>query len=166
MGRKSAGLLMYRQKAGMLEVLLIHPGGPFWTNKNVGCWSIPKGLCLEHESPFEAACREFQEETGLVPTGEFLELAEIRQTSGKRVKAWAFAGDCDPNMIKSNTFLLEYPPRSGKFQSFPEVDRADWFSIQAAKECIIKGQIALLQELEAKLGHCAIGLTADPHRLG
>lgn len=156
MGRKSAGLLMYRQKAGFLEVLLIHPGGPFWAKKDVGCWSIPKGECLEHELPFDAALREFHEETGLTPDGEFIELTEIKQTGGKRVKAWAFAGDCDPSTIHSNTFLLEFPPKSGKFQSFPEVDRADWFSIAAAKQHIVKGQIALLEELEQRLG-CPTG---------
>jgi predicted NUDIX family NTP pyrophosphohydrolase len=151
MGRKSAGLLMYRETSGGLEVFLIHPGGPFWAKKNVGCWSIPKGECLDHEAPFDAAQREFQEETGLVPRGNFMELMEIKQTSGKRVKAWAFAGDCDPTKIESNTFLLEFPPRSGKFQSFPEVDRAAWFTIEAAKQHIVKGQIALLEELEQKL---------------
>lgn len=142
---------MYRQKTGVLEVFLIHPGGPFWVKKNVGCWSIPKGECLENETPFDAARREFQEETGLVPVGDFIELAEIKQTGGKRVKAWAFEGDCDPTKVHSNTFMLEFPPRSGKFQSFPEVDRADWFSIHAAKTHIVKGQIALLEELEQKL---------------
>ncbi|MDX2239883.1 MAG: NUDIX domain-containing protein [Leptolyngbyaceae cyanobacterium bins.302] len=151
MGRKSAGLLMYRQKTGVLEVFLIHPGGPFWAKKDAGCWSIPKGECLENEAPFDAARREFQEETGLIPNGDFIELTEIKQTGGKRVKAWAFAGDCDPTEIKSNMFLLEFPPRSGKFQSFPEVDRAEWFTIEAAKAFIIKGQIALLQELQQKL---------------
>jgi predicted NUDIX family NTP pyrophosphohydrolase len=142
---------MYRQKAGLLEVFLIHPGGPFWAKKNVGCWSIPKGECLENEAPFDAAQREFQEETGLIPQGNFIELVEIKQTGGKRVKAWAFAGDCDPAQIHSNTFLLEFPPRSGKFQSFPEVDRAAWFTIPMAKHHIVKGQIALLEELEQKL---------------
>lgn len=144
---------MYREKTGVLEVFLIHPGGPFWAKKEVGCWSIPKGECLENEAPFDAACREFQEETSLVPEGDFIELTEIKQTSGKRVKAWAFAGDCDPTKVESNTFLLEYPPRSGKFQSFPEVDRADWFSIAKAKQHIVKGQIALLDELERLLKH-------------
>ncbi|MBF2027454.1 MAG: NUDIX domain-containing protein [Oscillatoriales cyanobacterium C42_A2020_001] len=148
MGRKSAGLLMYRQLAGVLEVFLIHPGGPFWAKKDFGCWSIPKGECLENEEPFDAARREFQEETGIIPTGEFVELTEIKQTGGKRVKAWAFAGDCDPTKIKSNTFLLEFPPRSGKFQSFPEVDRAAWFTVEDAKTRIVKGQIALLDELQ------------------
>lgn len=142
---------MYRRNTGLLEVLLIHPGGPFWVKKDVGCWSIPKGECLENEAPFDAARREFQEETGLIPQGEFWELAEIKQTGGKRVKAWAFEGDCDPTQIHSNTFLLEFPPRSGKFQSFPEVDRAAWFSIPTAKQHIVKGQIALLEELEQKL---------------
>lgn len=139
---------MYRLKAGEIEVLLVHPGGPFWAKKDTGCWSIPKGACLENESPFEAAQREFQEETGLIPKGEFLELAEIKQTGGKRVKAWAFAGDCDPTTLQSNMFMLEFPPKSGKFQSFPEVDRAAWFAIEVAKTHIVKGQIALLEELE------------------
>lgn len=142
---------MYRFKQGKLEVLLVHPGGPFWTKKDAGCWSIPKGACLENEDLFDAARREFQEETGLTPEGEFQELAEIKQTGGKRVKAWAFLGDCDPTKLHSNTFLLEFPPRSGKFQSFPEVDRAEWFTLEDAKARIVKGQIALLDELERKV---------------
>lgn len=152
MGKQSAGLLMYRQTNGQLEVFLVHPGGPFWAKKEFSCWSIPKGECLDGESHLEAALREFQEETGLVPQAPFLALGEIKQSGGKRVKAWAFASDCDPTTICSNTFSLEYPPRSGKMQIFPEVDRAGWFTIAEAKTRIIKGQIPLLETLAQALG--------------
>jgi predicted NUDIX family NTP pyrophosphohydrolase len=148
MGRKSAGLLMYRQTNGAIEVLLIHPGGPYWNHKEYGCWSIPKGECLDDEPPFETAKREFLEETGLVPEGTFHPLHEVKQAGGKRVKAWAFAGDCDPKTLRSNIFTMEWPPKSGHLQTFPEVDRAEWFSIPAAKERIVSAQAAFLDELE------------------
>ncbi|ACH39821.1 NUDIX hydrolase, type 5 [Citrifermentans bemidjiense Bem] len=145
--KKSAGLVMYRFKDEQLELFLVHPGGPFWAGKDEGAWSIPKGEYLPGEDPFEVARREFLEETGLVAEGEFLELSEIRQPGGKKVKAWAFAGDCDPSAITSNTFSLEWPPRSGRFAEFPEVDRAGWFESGAARVKILKGQLPLIEEL-------------------
>jgi len=152
MAKRSAGLLMYRQRNRLLEVLLVHPGGPFWFNKEFASWSIPKGEFNNGEAAFAAAKREFQEETGLVVSAtDFLELGEVKQSNGKRITAWAFAGDCDPQTLHSNTFTLEYPPRSGKFREFPEVDRAAWFEVEAAKERIIKAQIAFLDELSRLL---------------
>lgn len=149
MGKKSAGLLMYRRRNGILEVLLVHPGGPFWTKKDVGSWSIPKGeYTSEEEDPLEVAKREFQEETSFKASGEFIPLTPLKQPSGKIITAWAFEGDCDASAIKSNTFAIEWPPRSGRQQEFPEVDRAGWFSIPAAKEKIIKGQAGFLDELD------------------
>lgn len=145
--KKSAGLVMYRFKEQRLELFLVHPGGPFWAGKDEGAWSIPKGEYLPGEEPFEVARREFLEETGLAAEGEFLELSEIRQPGSKRVKAWAFAGDCDPSAITSNTFSLEWPPRSGRFAEFPEVDRAGWFEPGAARLKILKGQLPLIEEL-------------------
>lgn len=150
MAKQSAGLLMYRQTASRLEVLLVHPGGPFWQRRTLGVWSIPKGLAEPGEDLFETACREFQEETSLVPRAPFIELPEIKQSS-KRVKAWAFEGDCDPALLHSNTFMLEWPPRSGRLQEFPEVDRAAWFSIKKAERHLLKAQIPLLQSLQTGL---------------
>ncbi|GAW66907.1 NUDIX hydrolase [Geoanaerobacter pelophilus] len=151
--KQSAGLVMYRFKEGRLELFLVHPGGPFWARKDEGAWSIPKGEYLPGEDPLEAARREFTEETGLVAQGEFLELAEIRQPGGKRVKAWAFAGDCDPSALSSNTFSLEWPPRSGRTVQFPEVDRAGWFEPGAARVKILKGQVPLIDELCLLIHH-------------
>ena len=149
MSKKSAGLLMYRWRNGILEVLLVHPGGPFWTKKDVGSWSIPKGeYTSEEEDPLEVAKREFQEETGFTASGEFIPLTPLKQPSGKIITSWAFEGDCDASAIKSNTFVIEWPPHSGRQQEFPEVDRAGWFSIPAAKEKIIKGQAGFLDELD------------------
>lgn len=145
--KKSAGLIMYRCKDGRLELFLVHPGGPFWSGKDEGAWSIPKGEYLAGEDPFQVARREFQEETGLEARGEFMELSEILQPGGKRVKAWAFAGDCDPSAITSNTFPMEWPPRSGRFAEFPEVDRAGWFELGVARVKILKGQLPLIDEL-------------------
>lgn len=150
MAKQSAGLLMYRQTSRGLEVLLVHPGGPFWQNRDQGVWTIPKGLVEPGEDLFTTACREFTEETGLIPTAPFLELPEIKQSS-KRVKAWAFAGDCDPASVRSNTFEMEWPPRSGKMRTFPEVDRADWFSVESAQTYILKAQRPLLDSLAASL---------------
>ncbi|MCK4272487.1 NUDIX domain-containing protein [bacterium] len=147
MPKRSAGLLMYRRREGIVEVFLVHPGGPFWTRKDLGCWSIPKGEYLPGEDPLPAARREFEEETGFTAQGEFRELTEIRQKGGKLVKAWALEGDCDPAAIKSNTFILEWPPRSGKQQEFPEIDRAGWFAIETARQKILESQVALLEEL-------------------
>jgi predicted NUDIX family NTP pyrophosphohydrolase len=151
MPKHSAGLLMYRRSGGHLEVLLVHPGGPFWTKKDTGAWSIPKGEHDESEEAFAAATREFQEATGLVAHGPFLPLAPVKQQGGKTVQAWAFAGDCQPESLKSSTFSLEWPPRSGRRQEFPEVDRADWFSLEEARRKIVPGQVPLLDELAAKV---------------
>lgn len=147
MPKKSAGLLMYRRRSGMLEVFLVHPGGPFWSKKDAGAWSIPKGEYTAGEDPLEAAKREFQEETGFQASGEFVPLTPRKQPSGKIITAWAFEGDSDASAVKSNTFLMEWPPRSGRQQEFPEVDRADWFTIPVAREKIIKGQSGFLEEL-------------------
>jgi predicted NUDIX family NTP pyrophosphohydrolase len=155
--KESAGILMYRLRNSTLEVFLVHPGGPYWAKKDPGAWSIPKGEFLQQEDRFGAAKREFQEETGFVPEGNFVALTPIKQPGGKFVYAWAVKGDCDATAIVSNTFSMEWPPRSGKYQEFPEVDRAEWFTIDVAKEKISKGQVALLKELsrmvERDLGH-------------
>jgi predicted NUDIX family NTP pyrophosphohydrolase len=132
--KASAGLLMYRNRDGRLEVLLVHLGGPFWKNKDAGAWFIPKGEINTGEEERAAARREFQEETGLTPAGEFLPLGNVKHKSGKKVVAWAFAGDCDPTLIKSNNFEMEWPPKSGKMARFLEIDRADFFTVEAARE--------------------------------
>jgi predicted NUDIX family NTP pyrophosphohydrolase len=150
MGKKSAGLLMYRRRHGTLDVFLVHPGGPFWEKKDAGSWSIPKGEYMPGEEPFEVAKREFQEETGFRASGEFIPLTPRKQPSGKVITAWAVEGDCDASAIESNTFSMEWPPRSGREQEFPEVDRAGWFSIPVAKEKIIRGQAGFIDELETK----------------
>jgi predicted NUDIX family NTP pyrophosphohydrolase len=147
MPKKSAGLLMYRHRQRGLEVFLVHPGGPFWSKKDAGSWSIPKGEYVPGEDPFEVAKREFQEETSFKASGEFIPLTSKKQPSGKIITAWAFEGDCDASVVKSNTFLMEWPPGSGRQQEFPEVDRAGWFSISVAKEKILKGQSGFLDEL-------------------
>lgn len=148
---------MYRRRGPLVEVFLVHPGGPFWTRKDLGAWSIPKGEYSPDEDALEAAKREFDEETGFAPRGEFKELKEIKQSGGKLVKAWAFEGDCDPGAIKSNTFKMEWPPRSGREQEFPEVDRAEWFAIETAREKILKSQVPLLEELEQMLKKAETG---------
>ncbi len=147
MAKKSAGLLMYRWCNDELEVMLVHPGGPFWAKKDHGSWSIPKGEYTDEEEPFEVAKREFQEETSFKAEGEFMALTPIKQPGGKLIAIWAFEGNCDVSKIKSNTFTMEWPPRSGRQQAFPEVDRADWFTITVAKEKIIKGQTGFIDEL-------------------
>lgn len=139
---------MYRHREGVLEVFLVHPGGPFWAKKDLGAWSLPKGEYNPEEDALAAARREFAEETGFEAGGDFIPLTPLKQPSGKVIDAWAFAGDCDPAAIKSNTFALEWPPRSGKQQEFPEIDRAGWFTIEEAKVKIIKGQAGLLEELQ------------------
>ena len=145
--KKSAGLLMYRFRDGEPEVLLVHPGGPFWEKKDLGAWSIPKGECQDGEDPFATAQREFLEETGFRAEGEFKELGLFRQPSGKMVMAWAFEGDLDAKMARSNTFRMEWPPGSGRQAEFPEVDRAGWFSIETARSKILKGQLGFIKEL-------------------
>jgi len=147
MPRQSAGLLMYRRRGGGIEVLLVHPGGPFWAKKDQGAWSIPKGEYEPGEDPLAAARREFTEETGIVPEGAFVALAPLRQRSGKIVRAFAIEGDLDPQAIRSNTFVMEWPPRSGRLQEFPEVDRAAWFSLEEAKQKLLAAQVALVEEL-------------------
>ncbi len=147
MAKVSAGLLMYRKRGGILEFLLVHPGGPLWAKKDLGMWSIPKGELGPNEDPLEAAKREFHEETGFRASGKFIPLAPVMIKSGKVIQAWAFEGDCDPAAIKSNTFSMEWPPRSGRMQEFPEVDRAAWFDFEEAKKKINQGQVGLLQEL-------------------
>ena len=149
--KRSAGLLLYRVREGRPEVFLAHPGGPFWAKKDLGVWSIPKGEIDEGEDPLEAARREFGEETGFRPEGVFRELEPVRQRSGKIVYAWAVEGDCDPAAIRSNTFPLEWPPRSGRLLDVPEVDRAGWFGIPEAMEKILDGQRPLLAQLELLL---------------
>src|SRR5713101_65978 len=148
MSRISAGLLMYRIYGGTLQVLLAHPGGPFFKNKDEGAWSIPKGEIEPGEDLLEAAKREFEEETGVTPTDTFTALTPIKQKGGKIVHAWAFKGDCDPSGIVSNTFTMEWPPRSGRLMEFPEMDRADFFEVAAAIRKIKAGQEALIEECE------------------
>lgn len=149
--RKSAGLLVYRKKNKAVEVFLVHPGGPFWKGKETGAWSIPKGEFNDSEEPLQAARREFREETGQEVTGHFVELKTVQQKSGKLVYAWAVEGEVDHENIVSNTFRLEYPSKSGKWISIPEVDKAAWFSIADAKEKINPAQVALLDDLLQKL---------------
>jgi predicted NUDIX family NTP pyrophosphohydrolase len=136
-----------------LEVLLVHPGGPLWARRDHGAWSIPKGEHGDDEEPLAAARREFAEELGTTaPPGDVLELGEVRQKSGKRVAAWAVAGDLDASLVQSNTFSLEWPPRSGRTQEFPEVDRAQWFALPEARERINAAQVALLDRLAEHVG--------------
>lgn len=144
----SAGILLYRLYGGSLEVLLVHPGGPYWSGKDIGAWSIPKGLIDGGEDPFVAARREFEEETGWKPSGPCIHLNPVKQKGGKVVHAWACEGDWDPVSIKSNTFTMEWPPRSGTMMAFPEVDTAAWFGIEEAKNKINRGQVNFLDELE------------------
>lgn len=147
MEKVSAGILLYRRRGGVLEFFLVHPGGPFFVNSDAGAWGIPKGLIDEGEDPLEAARREFEEETGFKAAGAVLPLAPVRQTGGKIVHAWAMEGDCDPEMLKSNTFTMEWPPHSGRQQEFPEVDRAGWFALDEAKRLINPAQAGFLDEL-------------------
>jgi predicted NUDIX family NTP pyrophosphohydrolase len=135
----------------VLEVLLVHPGGPFWSAKDEGAWSIPKGEFSDDEQPLDAAIREFEEETGYRPDGEFLPLQMLIQPGGKRIVAWAVRGDFDPSLLTSNTFTMEWPPKSGRMQQFPEVDRAGWFGVAEARKKILKGQAAFLDQLLEKV---------------
>src|ERR1700722_15588854 len=146
--RISAGLLLYRLIDGQLQVLLAHPGGPFFQNKDEGAWSIPKGEVEPDEDLLAAAQREFMEEIGFAPEGPFIALTPVKQKGGKIVHAWAFQGDCDPSATVSNTFTMEWPPRSGQQMEFPESDRADFFDVAAAKRKIKAGQEALIEELQ------------------
>lgn len=147
MPKRSAGVLLFRRAGRDLEVLLAHPGGPFWTNKDDGAWSIPKGEYSDDEEPLEAAQREFAEETGLTLSGDFVPLGEVRQPGGKVVTAWAREGDFNPSNLHSNTFSMPWPPGSGKSQEFPEIDRAEWFPLIVARRKILKGQAEFLDRL-------------------
>lgn len=147
----SAGLLLFRRTSGKLEFFLAHPGGPFWARRDAGAWTIPKGVVNEGEELLAAARREFNEETGLVPQPPFLELGSIRQKAGKTVHAWAWEGDADPQKIVSNTMQMEWPHGSGRWLTFPEVDRCDWFDPPMAREKINAAQAELIDRLEAAL---------------
>ena len=138
---------MYRRKPGVLQVFLVHPGGPFWVRKDLGVWSIPKGELDTDEDPLAAAKREFEEETGCRLSGEFIPLSPVKLKSGKTVLAWASEGDCDASGIRSNTFTMEWPPKSGSMKEFSEVDRAGWFALEEAEAKINTGQAGLLREL-------------------
>jgi predicted NUDIX family NTP pyrophosphohydrolase len=152
MSARSAGILLHRRRGQKPEVLLVHPGGPLWARRDAGVWSIPKGEYGDDEDPLQAARREFAEELGSpAPDGEPLELGEIRQKSGKRVVAWALSGDLDAERITSNTFTMQWPPRSGRQQEFPEVDRAQWFGLDEAREKVNPAQVALLDRLAESL---------------
>ena len=153
MPKTSAGLLLYRRVDGALEVLLVHPGGPFWARKDDGAWSVPKGEYEPGEDPLGVARREFEEELGAIPPdGSIAPLGEIRQSGGKIVTAWAQEGDLDVTDIRSNTFEMEWPPRSGRMQEFPEVDVAGWFSLDEAKSKLNRGQVPFLERLSGVVG--------------
>ena len=147
--KSSAGILMFRRAPSGIEVLLAHPGGPYWRRKDAGAWALPKGEITDGEAELPAAIREFTEETGVRPAGEFIPLGDLRQAGGKRVVAWAIEGDLDVAAITSNTFELEWPPRSGHRHSFPEVDRAGWFTLAEARVKILKSQEPFLDRLAA-----------------
>lgn len=147
MGKESAGLLLYRRRQGKLEVFLVHPGGPFWARKDAGAWSIPKGEHGPDEDPLDAARREFSEETGFTAAGPFQPLTPLKQKSGKLIQAFACESEVAPEDLRSNTFSLEWPPHSGEFKEFPEVDRAAWFPLAEARKKIHPGQAGFLEEL-------------------
>lgn len=147
MPKTSAGMLLHKKVQGVLQVFLVHPGGPFFARKDEGAWSIPKGEIDEGEDPLAAALREFEEETGWRPEGEFLPLSPVKQKGGKTVLSWSAEGRCDAATIRSNTFTLEWPPGSGRMQEYPEVDRAGWFTVEEAKKKINPAQAALIDEL-------------------
>jgi predicted NUDIX family NTP pyrophosphohydrolase len=153
----SAGILLFRIRGDVPEVFLVHPGGPYWHNKDAGAWSIPKGLLEQGDDALAAAKREFLEETGSAVKGEFVPLAPLRQRSGKVVHAWAVEGDIDASSITSNTFTMEWPPRSGRQQEFPEVDRGAWFTLARARDKILDGQRGFIDELQAQLDSRAQG---------
>jgi predicted NUDIX family NTP pyrophosphohydrolase len=159
MAKVSAGVLMYRWRSGALQVLLVHPGGPFWAKKDLGAWSIPKGEVAEGEDPAAAARREMEEETGVRTSATLQALSPVKQKGGKTVMAWAVEGDGDSAAFKSNTFTIEWPPRSGRMQEFPEVDRAEWFSLEDARRKLLSAQLAFVDELER-----IVGTNRPPHR--
>lgn len=147
MAGSSAGLLLFRRTGGAIELFLAHPGGPFWERRDDGAWTIPKGLVDPDEDPLAAARREFEEETGIVPAAPFLPLGSVRQKAGKQIRAWAWEGDADPAAITSNTIEIEWPRRSGRRMSVPEVDRCGWFDEQAARQKLNPAQVELLDRL-------------------
>jgi predicted NUDIX family NTP pyrophosphohydrolase len=149
MAKQSAGILLYRKKAHQLQVFLVHPGGPFFKNKDLGAWSIPKGEFLDNEQAFAAAKREFEEETGQPIKGNFIPFNPVTLKSGKKIFAWAIEGDINHEVITSNLFEIEWPPKSGKKQSFPEVDRAAWFDLETAKVKINGAQVGFIEEFES-----------------
>jgi predicted NUDIX family NTP pyrophosphohydrolase len=149
--KESAGLLLYRRHDG-LQVLLVHPGGPFWAGRDAGAWSIPKGEIAPDEDPLAAALRELREETGFTASPPFVPLTPVKQRGGKLVRAWAAEGDADPAALVSNTFEMTWPPRSGRKQAFPEADRAAWFPLAEARRRILAGQAPLIDELESLVG--------------
>jgi predicted NUDIX family NTP pyrophosphohydrolase len=149
MAKKSAGILLYRfSDANVLEVLLVHPGGPYWVKKDLGAWSIPKGEFDEGEDPLESAIREFEEETGTYLKGNFNPITPLKQKGGKTVYAWTLQGNLDEKTVKSNLFEMEWPPKSGTKKQFPEIDKACWFTLPEAKQKILSGQLPFLEELE------------------
>jgi predicted NUDIX family NTP pyrophosphohydrolase len=148
---RSAGLLMFRRRGATVEVLLAHPGGPFWSRRDAASWTLPKGEIDEGEDPLAAARREFEEETGFASVPPFLPLGELKQKSGKRITAWAFEGDADPQQLVSNPFEMEWPPRSGRMQSFPEIDRVGWFGLEEARARLLAGQAPFIDALESLL---------------
>ena len=152
MAKQSAGLLMYRYRRGTVEILLVHPGGPYWAGKDSGAWAIPKGEIEQGEDALTAARREFEEETGFKAEGQFCPLSPVRLKSRKVIYAWTFQGDCDPQNVKSMVFSMEWPPHSGKEQQFPEVDRAEWFTVEAAREKVQAGQMAFIEEFARSAG--------------
>ena len=151
MAKRSAGILMFRRRRNTLEVFLVHPGGPFWKKKDAGAWSIPKGEYDEKEDALEAAKREFAEETGVKAQGELMPLGELKQASGKIITTWAMEGDCEPSAIRSNTFSMEWPPKSGRKMDFPEIDRAEWFAPEEARVRIVQGQQEFIERLLERL---------------
>jgi len=151
MPETSAGIMLFHRRPAGIEVLLVHPGGPYWARKDAGAWSIPKGLHEPGEDPEAAARREFAEETGLAPEGALIHLGTFRQPSGKLLEAYAGEGDFDPGRLASNVFAIEWPPRSGRMQEFPEADRAAWFAPAEARLKLLKGQVPILQALLAYL---------------
>jgi predicted NUDIX family NTP pyrophosphohydrolase len=151
MPNQSAGILLYRKKNNRIELFLVHPGGPFWQKKDIGVWTIPKGEFADNEEAFEAAKREFEEETGISLSGNFIELTPVKQKAGKLIYAWALEGDVDAANISSNSFKIEWPPKSGRYKEFPEVDKAEWLSEEQAKEKINPAQARLVDELLQKL---------------
>ena len=155
----SAGILLYRWSDNGLEVLLVHPGGPFWSGKDEGAWSIPKGILEEIENPLQAAKREFREETGFIAEGEFIDLGTIRQPSRKTIHIWALKQDLDADRVRSNKFTMEWPRKSGIMMQFPEIDRAEWFDIERSRQKIQKGQAGFIDRLLLK---AARGEKPDP----